>query len=332
MTDNNELLSYPCITYSQPGAVFYACSMPAKDIIYRLEIRRRSEDKIEGIQREDDPRRISDIRKYLLSDSAVLPTPVVVSADSDKIRISNNTLTILGNNGSIGHILDGQHRILGLRNSSPTVIESFELAIVFVFDIDPYAQATIFSTINSTQKQVSKSLMYDLFSLAPGRSVGKTCHEIVKSLNEDQQSPFYKRIKMLGKKNGDRETLSQAAFADSISRLIEDRSGVFWSYYEAGDDWVIRKVISNAFNAIVRAQREISSDYSEDYFFRTTGFGGFIQALGHLAKQGHDQDDMSERFFYSIISRFLNLEPNPPQGVGNSAMIEIRKKILRSTG
>ncbi|WP_159095293.1 MULTISPECIES: DGQHR domain-containing protein [unclassified Stenotrophomonas maltophilia group] len=332
MSTEANARTYPCVTYAQPGAVFYACSIPAKDIIYRLEIRRRSADGINGIQREEDPRRISDIKNYLISPSAVLPTPVVVAANSEDISVTDGSLTMLREGGSVGHILDGQHRILGLRNSSPSVIESFDLLLVFVFDIDPYAQATIFSTINSTQKQVSKSLMYDLFSLAPGRSIGKTCHEIVKSLNEDQSSPFFRRIKMLGKRNDDRETLSQAAFVDSVSKLITDQSGIFREYFESNEDWVIRKVVLNAFNAISKAQDNEPTAYPRDYFFKTTGFGGFIQALGQISKQGQDREDLSEKYFYTIMSNFFAHDPRPPAGVGNSAMIEIRKRILHAAG
>lgn len=330
MNENLRNKNYPCFPYSQPGGTFYACSIPANEIIHRLEIRRRSNDHVYGIQREDDQKRVADIRDYLESSSAIIPTPIIVAADSDLVSINSNSLAFSQEAGSVGHILDGQHRVLGLRNLSSETVSKFDLLIVFAFDIDPYAQATIFSTVNSTQKQVSKSLMYDLFALSPGRSPEKSCHEIVKSLNEDETSPFFKRIKMLGRKTGDSETLSQAAFVDAVLRLIKEPSSIFREYYESDRDWVIRKVVSNAFNAAENAKENTKSNYPADYFFKTTGFGGYMQALGKLAKQGHDQNDMSQNFFQEIMRHFFISDPTPPTGTGNSAMIEVRERILRA--
>lgn len=323
---------YPCISYAQPGAVFYACVIPARDIVFRLDIRRRSENPVVGIQRDDNPRRISEIAGYAAEPSSVFPTPIIVSASSEKVAIEGGLVKFSSDGGAIGHILDGQHRVLGLKNADVAVIDSFDLLVVFVFDIDPYAQATVFATINGNQKQVSKSLMYDLFSLYPGRSVEKTCHEIVRSLNDDMESPFYGRIKILGKKMGLADTLSQAAFVDQVGRQIRDKNGVLYGYYEKGEDWVIRKVIFNIFSALLDAQARSNGRYPEDYFFKTTGFGGVVQSLSSLVRSGYSQDDMSKDFFLRVFDVFFAIDGNPPDGVGNKAMIEIRNRLQRSLG
>lgn len=319
------------ITYAQPGGVFYSCTLPAVDVVKRLDIRRRKDNPELGMQRDENPTRVRDIATYAREPNAIFPTPIIVSAYQGGIKVEGAKLWIPNGYSTLGHVLDGQHRLLGLKALSDEELRDFELMIVFVFGIDVYSEATIFSTINSTQKQVSKSLMYDLFSLSPGRSPEKTAHEIVRSLNDDSESPFYRRIKLLGKKMGPSETLSQAAFVDQIARQIKDQNEVLNLYYEQGRDWLIRRIISNCFSALVAAQiRAKNEEFSADYFFRTTGFGGVAQSLGNLVRAGKEHKDSSKDFFEQVFTEFFAVLKVPPQGVGNAAQLRIKEAILHA--
>lgn len=325
--NNTEYLDVPAIAYTQPGATFYACTLNATAIVGRLEIRRRSQDSTLGMQRDENRARVRDVAAYAREDNAVFPTPIIVSANSDVVLVQGNFLKIPISSSIVGHVLDGQHRLLGLKDLTEIELQRFELLIVFAFDIDIYSEATIFATINSTQKQVSKSLMYDLFSLQPGRSIEKTCHEIVRSLNDDPLSPFHRRIKILGKKMGEAETLSQAAFVDQIGRQVRTNENLK-RYYEKSEDWAIRKIVSNCYSAVLNAQKQASTEFPLDYFFRTTGFGGVAQALGPLVKAGIAWGDMSESQFLKVMQKFFELQSSPPTGVGNAAMLEIKEGIV----
>lgn len=327
--DTTEYFTVPAVIYSQPGAVFYACSLPATSIVGRLEIRRRSQDSVVGMQRDENRARVRDVASYAREDNSVFPTPIIVSAKSEVVRVDGSSLQLPKSNSVVGHVLDGQHRLLGLKELTEQELQRFELLVVFAFDIDVYAEATIFATINSTQKQVSKSLMYDLFALQPGRSIEKSCHEIVRSLNDDPASPFHRRIKVLGKKMGEQETLSQAAFVDQIARQIRSND-TLRKFYEQSEDWAIRKIVSNCFSAVSRAQEQSENQFPSDYFFRTSGFGGVAQALGLLVDAGAAERDVSEAYFLRVMSRFFRINPSPPAGVGNAAMLEIKDGISRS--
>src|SRR6202023_2453792 len=94
----------------------------------------------------------------------------------------------------VAKVLDGQHRIEGLR-ALLSENRPFELVITIFVDADIEEQALIFATINKTQTKVSKSLVYDLFELAKSRSPQKTCHNIAMLLNQQEGSPFKDRIK-----------------------------------------------------------------------------------------------------------------------------------------
>lgn len=325
--DKVEYLDVSAVVYSQPGAVFYACSLPAAAIVGRLEIRRRSQDSVNGMQRDENRVRVRDVAMYAREDNSVFPTPIIVSASSDVVRLNGSCLQLPKSNSVVGHVLDGQHRLLGLKELTEEELHRFELLVVFAFDIDIYSEATIFATINSTQKQVSKSLMYDLFALQPGRSVEKSCHEIVRSLNDDPESPFHRRIKVLGKKIGEQETLSQAAFVDQIGRQIRANDRLR-NFYDQSEDWVIRKIVSNCFSAVREAQSESGDRFPTDYFFRTTGFGGVAQALGEMVDAGARKGDVSAAAFLRIMRSFFESKKLPPTGVGNAAMLEIKNGII----
>lgn len=324
----NQNCGIPVLEYEQPGGVFYACVIPADKIIHRLEIRRRSEYGDSGIQRDENAKRVREIENYSYQENAIFPTPVIISAKTDQIFIENGSVSFHSDEGSLGHVLDGQHRILGMRALSKERLKSFNLLVVFVFDIDIYSEATIFSTINGNQKQVSKSLMYDLFSLQPGRSIGKTCHEIAKSLHDDPESPFHGRIKILGTKVGENETLSQAAFVDQLMGQIKDKENPLHEFYTKDSDWAIRKILVNCFSAIDKA-RPKDSKFPSDYFYRTSGYGGVVQALGKMVTAGiENANDVSEDFFYQVMTRFFHDNDAPPAGVGNSAMLDIRRRFV----
>lgn len=322
--------SYNYIQYNQPGGSFYACTISAKDVINRLEVRRRSDDPELGIQRDEDRKRIRDIESYLQKPEAIIPTPIIVSASSSAVTIDGSKLNIV-HEALIGHILDGQHRILGLRELqrvAPQKLDLIDLLVVFVFEIDIYSEATIFTTINSNQKQVSKSLIYDLFSLNPNRSIEKSCHEIVKSLNDDESSPFYRKIKILGKKIEDSETLSQSAFIDQLIKSLTATNSETRKFYEKEEEWALRKIISNAFSAINSALAQNENEYPSDYFYRTSGYGGVIQSLNEIIAHARESKDLSRGYFERIMTNFIKSNPAPPRGTGNSAMLEIKRGIL----
>ncbi len=113
-------------------------------------------------------------------------------------------------NSIIGEIIDGQHRIEGIKKSSK--IDDFELPITLMFNLTEEEKAYIFSIINSKQTKVPKSLIYDLFFLSEERSPQKTCHEIARLFNSDENSSFFKRLKMLGRKEHQEASLSQGSF------------------------------------------------------------------------------------------------------------------------
>lgn len=244
MNEESVTLELIAIKVEQPIGSFYISSIKAKDLcdITHFDIRRMlREREIEtylGIQRPLKPKRVEEIGKYVNTVDACFPTAVILAVDGrcakydEKTRQLTLTNYLEGNSDEenifyrdIAKVLDGQHRIEGLKALKPD--QAFEVNVSIFIDCDISNQAYIFSTVNLAQTKVNKSLGYDLFEVARARSPQKTCHNIAVTLDKREDSPFHKKIKRLGVATEGREfeTLTQATFVQALMQYISTRIG-----------------------------------------------------------------------------------------------------------
>lgn len=251
--DRQEIV-LPVLQVTQRIGVFYVASIPARELVTiayadarRIDL--RDIEKYIGIQRPLEPKRVKQIKQYLLSPDASFPTGIVLSVDQKCTEFDENGKLILKPYISefpedpddksipfdnVAKILDGQHRIAAfikdhkfdeeLFNSIGSKFE-FNVNVFIGLDIDE--QANIFATVNLAQTKVNPSLVYDLEGLAKTRSPFKTCHQIAVALDSaNENSPLFHRIKRLGVKTKGREfsePLTQAAFVEALVKLISPR-------------------------------------------------------------------------------------------------------------
>ncbi|MFZ2899762.1 MAG: DGQHR domain-containing protein [Saprospiraceae bacterium] len=173
-------------------------------------------------------------------------------------------------------VIDGQHRLEGLKNVDEALQKSYELLIAFIIGFDRSVVAKQFYTINYEQKPVNKSLLYQLtgeFS----REIDELSfmHNLVKILNEINDSPFYGRVKMLGKTPMDLPSeqrrmlsISQSFLIDSTLRFISPRAlgtkypPIFLKYFNNSKEHIlIVRTISRFFNAV----KSIKPDWEAPY-------------------------------------------------------------------
>lgn len=304
----------------QPIGTFYLSVVNAKELIKVTETRAREIDS-QDVQREFSPARVKDIADYCRDPDATFPTSIIVSIKPEAFKgICGNYLEF-ADDTIIGEILDGQHRLLGLEKSG--ISAKFDLPVVFMFDLDNYQKGYVFSIINSKQTRVNPSLIYDLFALSRHRSPYKTCHEIVRNLNRDINSPFFERIKMLGKKEEHQEkaSLSQSAFinylVDLISkkpekdmidiknqqRILGDDKLIFRDYFIHNEDHIILKILLNYFNAVSKVFYEEWNDPDKYILSKPIGYGALLKVLPFIFKKGDKEGDLSEAYFSNIFNR-----------------------------
>lgn len=358
--------SFPCIQVTQPIGVFYLTSIRADELIERLRISARK-DSPDGegvvnkdVQREASKKRIADIATYITDPDATFPTAIIISADSRYAQVADSKITFTEPNASdvdspayansdgasdylFGELLDGQHRIKGLRlaKSEDVDISSFELPVVVMLDLELAEKAYVFSIINSKQTPVPKSLIYDLFGLASDRSPYLTCHQIARAMNTDKNGPFHNGLKMLGKRRLPSEMLTQGSFvkyllrmitntpdADAIAlksnQVLKENDRPFNAFFIKGRDELILKAMNSYFSAIAEAFPEqwAIENYVNDagaakkpapVFRRTVGYEALMRVLTAIWPSIKEENvGLDQSYFYERAQKLReNVGSNP---------------------
>jgi DGQHR domain-containing protein len=258
--------------------------------------------KYAGYQRPIVQSRVTEIRDYLSTPISTFPNSIIVSVDSQYIsnweEIQNDksiSYLVIEKNPEVFTIIDGQHRVAALNAAK----DDFMVILSMFIDLDIIKSAEIFAKINGTQKAVNPSIAFQLFGYSERRSPQKTAHDIAKTLNETEGSPFYKKLRMLGTKDDwSTGNLSQATFAKAIFKLFtknvfEDENALIrGDKLEFYDGYPLRKYfINNEDNKILSAiwkffyniaitwPDQWSDKNQISILKKTTGFISFIEIL-----------------------------------------------------
>lgn len=228
-TIDKEYIEVKCLKANQPIGLMYVGVIDSEDLekITYSDVRRlregsenREVEDYIGIQRKLDRRREKIIGKYVNLVDATFPNSIIISISSnDAEYINDKGVLRLEYKDDIAKVLDGQHRIAGFQDYRGKR-GTFELIVTIYIDMDVEDQAIVFATINKEQKNVSNSLVADLFAFAESRSPQKTGHNIARALNKKEGSPFFDKIKILGTAESSNETITQSTFVDSIIKYI----------------------------------------------------------------------------------------------------------------
>lgn len=313
----------PYIEVTQPIGTFYITKMKASDLVQKTTVNRRIDD-LSGIQRELSQRRVKEISKFCEDPDAVFPTAIIVSVynSGDFVSISDNCFNVDDSISIIGEVIDGQHRLNGIKASG--AFDDYELPVVLLFDLDPEDKAYIFSIINSKQTTVSSSLIYDLFDLSSYRTPQKFVHDLARSFNETPESPLYGRIKMLGKKRDDQDdaVISQGSFASFIIELITKDAASDAANVKRGqdlndnpdcplrrcfidkEDGIILKILINYFTALKDVFYNEWKFPKTNILWKTSGFGGVVKAFPILYQEGIKRGDLSQKYFCHCFEQF----------------------------
>jgi len=256
-----------------------------------------------------------------------------------EVRNPDNSLTFytltIPTPHKLAAIIDGQHRLFGfskdhLKNSKRLDMEL--LCSVYIDLPKPY-QAEIFATINSKQKQVDKSLTYDLYGynisdedleyLSPDRlSVFFT-----RKLAILDDSPFFDRIKIkpyqFRKEEKSDWSISTAAVVEGIMRLFstnptkdtnfllsddkrkkryslveDDRidSSPLRDLYIDCEDKILFHVVLNFFKACKKVLWDIAPP--DSFITKTVGIQALFDILKQISKDAVNKDEIDIRPIY----------------------------------
>lgn len=220
---------------------FYVFSIKS-DLLYKIAyVSRRHEDKKEGYQRNLSKKRAAEIHDYVFKLDGVIPNNMILNFDVSLNYDPKQQTISFDAKDNIAWIVDGQHRLYGLSLGN----KSIDVVVVAFEKLDLSNQAKIFRVINSTQKGVNASLIYDLIDLIKDATfLEERAHELVKKLNNDPESPWFMEIKMLGIGKG---LISQSAFVGNLIPLLDEAKRSPLHIYTEEEQYGI---IKNYFSAI----------------------------------------------------------------------------------
>ena len=289
-----------------------------------------AEDK-HGYQREQSKRRFPAIGKYFLSGGAITPLLVSVRVDEDDRDGFVRMLKVGDVEGihneyspRVFSIIDGQHRLGGLmwaQDEDP----SFDPAVpvMLFFGLSYEAEATLFDTVNTKQKNIPKPLVE--FTKATITEVGGDSYDqkirgIALRLTMDEDSPFYGRVNMTGSISSGRKTtfeglrrsMTEMYPREFLARVEADHNPVelaklYWNK--------VAEVCSTAWNGLPSVNPE--SGEAEATSYRLTDLVGIatVSKLGKdvltsaLERAALEQDsEVVETTIEEMASRFADVD------------------------
>lgn len=284
------------LRFEQNGKTMYLVSMRAKDLVNENQVdvdRWKASDQT-GYQRSATMSRCRAFARFVSKTKSTSPPSVLLSVRG-KVWFTSKE----GNYGTLEipesqklWIVDGQHRIQGLRTAledNPSVAD-FEVATVILpldpDEIDPrlgprYEEAKQFVIINRTQKGVRADLAerflvelarrerVDIIKDLPtqvtrGIDWKPKAIGITDMLNERPDSPWRGRIRLPNEPRGT-TTISQKSFSDSLKRVITHDS------FKGYNDKEIADMLARYWNAIKKFVPEAFDDPGNYVLLKTTG-------------------------------------------------------------
>ena len=239
-------ITLPVAKSVQGDLVLYSTSIKVEHLVkpgfYSVEKLDPENKAKAGYQRLLNVARAKKLANYILngqeSHDAFLPTSILLATDKDiKLDTSNNTIIISEEIWPFS-VVDGQHRLEGLRMAAEqdSGILDFQVPINIAIKLDRISQMCHFLIVNTTQKSVDKAVeqriyarlteatdVEDIPSLPKwiqtivNRGEIDKALKIVDYLNSDAESPWRGKIQMANEKMKGK-TIAQGSFVTLLKK------------------------------------------------------------------------------------------------------------------
>jgi DGQHR domain-containing protein len=242
-------ITRPAALVKQGDLTLYATSLKVSDLLspnfYSVEQLDPEDPRDKGYQRLLNKSRAKKLADYILSgqetNDAFLPTSIFIATHkSIPFNPSNNTIEIDINEVGPFSVVDGQHRLEGLKMAAEKDkrVLDFQVAVNIAINLPQIAQMCHFLIVNTTQKSVEQGVeqrikarltlameFLDVPSLPKWilKTVEKGEDEkalkYVDFLNAEKDSPWFNKIVMANEENSD-ATVSQKTFVKAIKKYM----------------------------------------------------------------------------------------------------------------
>lgn len=300
-------LALPALVVKQSQHEFYLCKLPA-GVLVRISYAaiRGADDEAGAVQRFLNPRRIAKLKAFALAGGDFPGTVVLNWQGSDEHAIFSGGLLHLPQRERSAQIIDGQHRVAGLREAirEKKALEGLEVPVVLYDRLDTRSCADIFLAINTEQKPVAKSLVFDLYGVASQFVVDPPAvraKDIAEKLNNDDFSPYFSLIKFPGsprRKGG----IALSTVVSALKSLVAEKG----EFEQVGIEGLEQqaKILMNYFTAL-RAK------YGDDWYDTSNAFmyaAGFIGAVDFFRTRLVSFCMKSKNFTAEFIESVIDLD------------------------
>jgi DNA sulfur modification protein DndB len=204
MAKSEDIVSLAALSVKQKKHSLILTKMRADDLVRISYVAARGDSQEKNaVQRILSRPRISGISEFA-KNGGDFPVSIVLNwvNKEHKLTLSNSKLKLTLEPRS-AQLLDGQHRVEGLREAmkTDTAIKSIELPIAIYQNLSAQDCADIFLSINTEQKPVSRNLVYDLYGLASDYvrdDDALAARKVADELNERDDSPYKDMIRYPG--------------------------------------------------------------------------------------------------------------------------------------
>lgn len=285
-----------------------------------------AEESLEYYQRRIDNERLKEIQKFIIrsisdeqnnvSLATLFPTSMIIAMplEEEDVHVDGDEINI-ELKGNV-FIVDGQHRLMAMlllyktlldENTIKTdrvkymikYLEDYKFNCTILVNFDLWEQGQVFINVNFKQKPVNKSLYYEVFgseyredSQDDKRNQIYMAHCLVKELNEQKNSPFRNKIKMLGTGKG---YISQAFFVESLLPFFKVK-GIWWKnpigYNVSEEEYegYLTELLSYfyAISEVFKKYWPAEDDVKGTIICKTTGVGAWLRLLQYIHKVSED--------------------------------------------
>jgi DGQHR domain-containing protein len=279
----NQKFSAPCIEVKLGEVTAFTFPMTVRELVYIYYVAVRGRDEEEGaVQRPLSARRIESIKDYILEGNTFFNSFILNWTEKSKQvkasagRISFELVP------DAAQAIDGQHRLAGLEEAmeEDEKVGGRSVIVTLCNGLTTKQAATIFLNINTEQRPVPKSLLFDLFGETgndPNHAINRA-RDIAQALNDDPKSPLYNILKFPGAPRGAGK-IELSTFVTALKKGLENDGEFPKRKLKNLDHQTL--VVSNFFEAIKKAyvEEKIWANSTQNPFLRAAGFNGAVDFL-----------------------------------------------------
>ena len=319
------------ITVTQKEHSFKLTSLPAGLLTKISYASVRRKDNEEGaVQRVLNGARIAGIKEFALK-MGDFPASIVLNWNSGNLASNGNVITI-PDEEKLAQILDGQHRVAGLKDAieeNPDAA-NYEIPVAIYEGLDTPNSARIFISINTEQRPAPKSLVFDLYGVIASDLMDPAAvraGDIVSHIGSEGQ-PYDGWIKLPNQER-QRGGVALSTAVGTIKPLVDDK-GIL-EQVGITELEMQKAVFSNYFSALKAIYGNSWNDRGNAFIYAS----GFIGAIDFF--RSHMFDYCKGRASFEVETIKLALDAEQPARIrqvdvkglgGTEAANSIRDRLV----